>query len=102
MLPFDVVNGAPMRHTNCQQNSEKKSSMTGSRHERHIVGLWVVLAASPALAATYYVAPDGSDSAAGTLEAPWATVDYAQTVVTAGDTVYFRGGRYAFTTAVNT
>ena len=62
----------------------------------------VLLTSGPALASTYYMAPDGSDLATGTIDAPWATVQYAQTVVAAGDTVYFRGGRYAFTTAVNT
>jgi hypothetical protein len=44
--------------------------------------------------ATYYVAPTGSNAAAGTLAAPWATLPYAVTRVIAGDTVYFRGGTY--------
>jgi MYXO-CTERM domain-containing protein len=48
-------------------------------------------------AADYYVAVDGSDSAAGTLEAPFASVGKAQTAASAGDTVFIRGGRYAFT-----
>ncbi|WP_030434457.1 right-handed parallel beta-helix repeat-containing protein [Actinoplanes subtropicus] len=45
-------------------------------------------------AATYYVAPGGSDSAAGTQSAPWASVAHAQSVASAGDTVYLRGGTY--------
>ena len=47
----------------------------------------------------YYVSPTGSDSAAGTQAAPWATIAHAQSVVQAGDTVYFRGGTYAYTRA---
>ena len=52
-----------------------------------------------ATAKVYYVAPGGSDSAAGTKAAPWATIAHAQSVVTAGDTVYFRGGTYTYTHA---
>ena len=54
---------------------------------------------SSAAGAVYYVAPGGSDSAAGTLSAPWASFAHAQSVVQAGDTVYFRGGTYAYTHA---
>jgi hypothetical protein len=60
----------------------------------------VVIVADPAAAAAvHYVAPNGSDSAAGTSAAPWATIAHAQSVATAGDTVYFRGGTYAYTHA---
>lgn len=45
----------------------------------------------------YYVAPGGSDAAAGTQAAPWASIAHAQAVAGAGDTVYFRGGTYTFT-----
>jgi hypothetical protein len=57
----------------------------------------------PASAAgnTYYVAPNGNDGAAGTRAAPWATIARAQTAVKAGDTVYLRGGRYAYTRATS-
>ncbi|WP_158852577.1 right-handed parallel beta-helix repeat-containing protein [Saccharothrix deserti] len=48
---------------------------------------------------TYYVAPSGNDNAAGTQAAPWASIARAQAVATAGDTVYFRGGTYAYTRA---
>ena len=53
-------------------------------------------------ATTYYVATDGSDSAAGSESAPFATWAHAQTAASAGDTVYFRGGRYVYTTATST
>ncbi|MGY0055772.1 right-handed parallel beta-helix repeat-containing protein [Streptomyces sp. LZ34] len=49
----------------------------------------------------YYVAPNGSDNAAGTQAAPWASIAHAQAVVGAGDTVYFRGGTYAYTHGIN-
>ena len=67
-------------------------------------GLVVVLLCVPlsAQAATYYVATDGSDTAAGSESAPFATWARAQTAASAGDTVYFRGGRYAFTDATST
>ncbi|MFB9615761.1 DUF1565 domain-containing protein, partial [Kutzneria kofuensis] len=54
---------------------------------------------SPAAGKTYYVAPSGNDSAAGTQTAPWASIAHAQAVVQAGDTVYFRGGTYAYSRA---
>jgi hypothetical protein len=49
-------------------------------------------------ATTYYVAPTGSDAAAGTLVAPWATFQKAIETAEAGDTVYFRGGTFSPTT----
>lgn len=67
-----------------------------------LVGTLAPQLASPAHAAagqTYYVAPNGSDSAAGTQAAPWASIARAQSVAQAGDTVYFRGGTYAYTRA---
>ncbi|MFJ6671185.1 carbohydrate-binding protein [Actinosynnema sp. NPDC091369] len=57
----------------------------------------------PGTAATagnaYYVAPTGNDSAAGTQAAPWASIARAQTAAAPGDTVYLRGGTYAYTRA---
>ena len=55
-----------------------------------------------ATARVYYVAPGGSDSATGTQAAPWASFAHAQAVVQPGDTVYFRGGTYAYTHADST
>jgi pectate lyase len=56
----------------------------------------VVLAAllPRVFAATYFVAPDGTDIAAGSEAAPFATIMRAQSVANAGDTVYLRGGTY--------
>jgi len=53
--------------------------------------------AAPAGAAEFFVAPGGNDDAAGTIDKPFATVGRAQQAVSAGDTVYLRGGTYAIT-----
>lgn len=42
----------------------------------------------------YYVATNGNNANPGTLAAPWASPDYADTRVSSGDTVYVRGGTY--------
>jgi RNA polymerase sigma factor (sigma-70 family) len=44
--------------------------------------------------ADYYVAPDGSDAAAGTRAAPFATLGKAASVVRPGQTIALRGGVY--------
>jgi hypothetical protein len=46
-------------------------------------------------AATYYVATTGSDSSSGSSSAPFKTIQKAADIVSAGDTVYVRGGTYA-------
>jgi len=53
----------------------------------------------PDSGAVYYVAPGGSDGAAGTSSEPWASFAHAQAVAQPGDTVYFRGGTYTYTQA---
>jgi len=50
--------------------------------------------AAQVFGATYYVATDGSDNNAGTQSKPFATLKKANAVVTAGDTVWIRGGTY--------
>ena len=51
---------------------------------------------------TYYVATNGNDSAAGTLDAPWRSIGRAARGVMPGDSVYVRGGTYNETIDVNT
>ena len=52
---------------------------------------------------TYYVRKTGSDAAAGTSAgAAWLTIDKAQTVMTAGDTVYVGAGTYREEITVDT
>ena len=46
----------------------------------------------------YFIAPDGDDSAAGTIDAPWLNLQKAVNVALPGDIIYCRGGRYHFTT----
>ena len=41
-----------------------------------------------------YVAPDGNDSNPGTIEQPLESIQKAQELVSAGDTVFIRGGTY--------
>ena len=53
------------------------------------------MAAGGANAATYYVSPGGSDSAAGTSPgAAWGTFAHAMTVIQAGDTLLLEDGTY--------
>ncbi|MFT4046324.1 MAG: DUF4990 domain-containing protein [Solimonas sp.] len=53
----------------------------------------------PAFAADFYVSPNGSDDAKGTLKAPFATLMKAQAAASPGDTVYLRGGTYHLSNA---
>lgn len=66
------------------------------------IGATAFVAVTPAVSGaatphTYYVAPSGSDGAAGTQTAPWASFAHAQSVAQPGDTVYFHGGTYTYT-----
>lgn len=71
--------------------------MTMRNTGRALAWLTIVLSlGSPAFAADYYVAPDGSDDASGTEDAPFATAQRGQQAASPGDTVFFRGGTYAF------
>ena len=44
-----------------------------------------------------YVAPDGNDTASGSIEEPLATLPAAYKKIAGGDTIYFRGGTYKVT-----
>jgi hypothetical protein len=44
--------------------------------------------------ATYYVSTTGNNSNAGTLISPWLTINYGVEQLSAGDTLYVRGGTY--------
>jgi hypothetical protein len=55
------------------------------------------LASKPAFVSTgniYYVAPSGDDANSGSLSQPWQSIYKATRTVSAGDTVYLRGGTY--------
>jgi len=51
-----------------------------------------------AFATEYYVSPTGSDTNAGTIDAPFATLQKGADVAAAGDTVWIRAGTYSITT----
>ena len=44
-----------------------------------------------------YVSPTGSDASAGTISAPWRTVQHAFSYAQPGERICFRGGAYAMT-----
>lgn len=58
----------------------------------------VLLLTCPALAAEYYVAPDGDDSNPGSMSQPFASLQKGHDVAEAGDTVWIRGGTYQVVT----
>ena len=64
--------------------------------------LTILVAASRAQATDYYVATTGSDSNAGTMAAPFATLQKGANVAVAGDTVFIRAGTYRITTPTST
>jgi chitodextrinase len=57
-----------------------------------LLGTWSLVTA--AQAATYYVSSSGSDASAGTVTAPFATLQKAVNLANPGDTIYMRGGTY--------
>lgn len=52
-------------------------------------------------ASTYFVAPQGNDNNAGTLEAPFASIQYAVNKALPGDIIYLRGGTFKISTQIN-
>lgn len=69
--------------------------MSSFSHLRRFACAALFFCAARLMAATYFVAPAGNDTAAGTLAAPWKTLGHAASVAVAGDTVEVRGGVYA-------
>ena len=61
---------------------------------KFLLTLGFALSVAQAFGAMYYVSTDGSDNAAGTKDKPFATLNKANQVVAAGDTVWIRGGIY--------
>ncbi|MGD8561516.1 MAG: right-handed parallel beta-helix repeat-containing protein [Desulfarculaceae bacterium] len=60
-----------------------------------IILMMLALAASPAMAASYYVSPQGSDSNPGSASLPWASIQRGADVMGPGDVLYLRGGVYS-------
>lgn len=73
-------------------------------HMKHVLfscflALACLLSGSAQSHRTFYVAPDGNDTHAGTLDAPLASLRVAHERMQGGDTLYFRGGTYRLTDA---
>lgn len=87
----------PMRRKPCARPGRRGRALCSA------VGLAAVVLAAGAVAATYWVAPNGSDSNPGTSSnAPFATPQKAVTLpaLAPGDTIYIRGGTYLLDTQV--
>ncbi|MFO8081160.1 MAG: right-handed parallel beta-helix repeat-containing protein [Armatimonadota bacterium] len=54
----------------------------------------VAICAAPVAAATCHVAPGGDDTAPGTADRPWATLEHASSMAGPGDTVVLAPGEY--------
>lgn len=106
MAPTDSVESKPIPRRVSRKAARYHClhviDMTKIQRVQVLAFFLVLLAPLAARAATYYVAPTGSDTAAGTLDAPFASWAQAQTAAAAGDTVYFRGGTYKYTDATST
>jgi hypothetical protein len=63
--------------------------------------LWIFFAACPAYCSTYYLDPNGNDSNSGDINHPYKTIPHAVSVVTAGDTIYVRGGRHYYSAKIS-
>lgn len=73
--------------------------MSGNSRQLAITALAAgLLLSATAAGSEYYVATTGSDSNSGSLTAPFATLAKASSVISAGDTVWVRGGVYYLTT----
>ncbi|MBR6287436.1 MAG: right-handed parallel beta-helix repeat-containing protein [Bacteroidaceae bacterium] len=59
-----------------------------------LLTLLFAFATLAANARTYFVAPAGDDKAEGTKDSPFRTFGHAQKMALAGDTVFFRQGKY--------
>lgn len=62
--------------------------------KHYLVALLLAISFRPAFSAVFYVAPTGNDANSGTITSPFLTIQRGQAAVSAGDTVYVRGGTY--------
>ncbi|HEY4159632.1 MAG TPA: DUF1565 domain-containing protein, partial [Polyangiaceae bacterium] len=66
----------------------------------HVSGaLLAFFAPLAAHATTYFVAPNGSDTADGSMGTPFATMNHANSIAKAGDVFNFRAGTYTYAKA---
>ena len=73
--------------------------LTHQRQRVFIFIFGILFAISPAYCInTYFVATDGNDSSTtGDINHPYKTINKGVSMVAAGDTLYVRGGTYAYT-----
>jgi hypothetical protein len=83
LSPSTIPSAASVSVTAVSQADPTKSAMAT-----------VTIQAPSRSGVTYYVSTSGSDSNAGTLSAPWKTIQHAANSVHAGDTVEVEGGTY--------
>lgn len=73
----------------------------GMSWQRNTLVLFVgLLAIEHVVASEFYISPTGNDTNPGTLEAPFASIARGQQEASPGDTVWIRGGTYAYTAGV--
>ena len=54
----------------------------------------ILLCSRPMNGATKYMATTGNDGNSGSIGSPWLTIEYSVSQLSAGDTLYIRGGTY--------
>ena len=69
---------------------------------KSLLFITMFIACIPAFATTYYVAVNGNDRNTGSLEYPFASLQKANTMAKAGDTVWIRAGIYFITDTLAT
>lgn len=79
---------------NCESYQEETISATGHVYHNHICSVCGEKQPIDTSSNVYYVAVDGNDGNDGSMENPFATLNKANAVVNAGDTVWIRGGIY--------
>lgn len=65
------------------------------------IGFITILFTTNSFSATYYVSPEGTSSAAGTISAPLTFTSAIAKALSAGDSIIVRGGTYYFTSRQN-
>ncbi len=68
--------------------------------KKTLILLALALVIVPMQARTWFVAPQGDDTAPGSFEQPFASLNKAVDVVSPGDTIFLRGGVYMLTQTV--
>jgi hypothetical protein len=90
----DATSAAVTAETGANSPEADASADSATRLLASTVAVSVPAAATTAATCNYYIAPNGSDSGAGTIASPWKTIKYASAKLTAGKTLCARGGVY--------